>query len=652
MSLDKRESLEISPELYEMVLELNPDAIVILQDGCYKYVNAAFSRMFGYSREEAVTGLSFFALVREQDVDVVRRRYEERLAGKDLPRTFQLDLLTKDGSLVPCETSAALVEFDGRPADLVVMRDISERRVAEKALLESNERFRVLFDHAQDYALILDPASGDPVIVDANEAACRIHGYSRDVLIGMSVSSLETPEQKPNVAERVSAVMSDGFATFETDHLRKDGTIFSVEVSACRINFGGKPLIFAIERDITNRRRLEEEQRQIDAKMQQAQKLEGLGLLSGGVAHDFNNLLTGILGNVDLAMMELSGSPPARTYLEGIGRSARQAAELTGQMLAYAGRGNITVKPVHFNEILTNMSQLLRSSLSKNLTFKMDLTENEQMVMADAVQVQQVMMNLIVNAAESIGEKEKGSIIVATGCLESGEQNFERAILNAVPAAERFCYFEVRDTGCGMDQATLERIFDPFFTTKFTGRGLGLAAVLGIVKAHKGALFVDSQPQEGTTFRILLPVVENRAAGARAGDAREDAGDWRGTGTILFVDDEYVVRDVGMHILDRAGFEVLVAENGRSGVDLFKKYRDRIRCVVLDLTMPVMSGEEAYTEIAKIDTKARVVMMSGFSEREVDGHFKGNRPVSLLQKPFRASELLAIIRELLETGDS
>jgi len=635
-----------------MILDLTPDAIVILQDGRYKFVNDAFSWMFGYSREEAVSGLSFFELVREQDTDAVRRRYDDRLAGKALPRTFQIDLAAKDGSLVPCETSAVLIEFGGRPADLVVMRDISERRKAQKALFESDKRFRALFDYAPDYVLLLDLSSGDPIIADANEAACRMHGYARDDLVGMPISRLDAPRDQPYIAERVSNLLTDGHTVFEAEHVRKDGSTLTVEVSACRINIGDKPLVFSIERDITNRRRMEEERRQIDAKMQQAQKLESLGLLSGGVAHDFNNLLTGILGNIDLAMLELPESSPARAYLEGIGRSARQAAKLTGQMLAYAGRGNIVVKPVRFGEILRDMTHLLQSTLSKNLTLKMNLAESENIVLADAVQLQQVMMNLIVNAAESIGEKESGVITVATGCLESGDMDLGHAILDAAPGVERYSYFEVSDTGCGMDELTVGRIFEPFFTTKFAGRGLGLAAVLGIVRAHRGMLFVDSQLQKGTTFRVLLPAAGDRDGIAADGSEREEAEGWSGTGTILFVDDEPVVREVGVRILERAGFKVLVADNGQSGVELFRKHRDQIKGVVLDLTMPVMGGEEAYTEITRIDAKARIIVMSGYSRSEITGRFKGHQPVSLLRKPFTASELLAGVREILEPGDS
>ena len=397
--------------------------------------------------------------------------------------------------------------------------------------------------------------------------------------------------------------------------------------------------------DITEKVRAEEERRKLEAQIQHAQKFESMGVLAGGVAHDFNNLLTSILGNASLARKELSPASPARESLEEIETASQRAAELCRQMLAYAGKGKFVIEPVGLNELVEEMAHLLEVSISKKAVLKYDFTDNLPAVEADATQIRQVIMNLITNASEALGE-ESGTIKIATG-IKKCTREFLRGIYlgKELPEGEYFC-LEVADTGCGMDEETLAKMFDPFFTTKFTGRGLGLAAALGIVRGHKGAIRVSSKPGRGTTFKIFFPASDRLAKPAEKEFAAVEQG-WTGSGTILLVDDERGIRRLGKRILEDFGFAVLVAANGREAVRMFQEHKNEIVLVLLDLTMPKMSGDEAFQEIRQIKSDARVILSSGYMEEDAVVRFAGRGLAGFLQKPYNSQVLEKKIREIL-----
>ncbi|MDK2973103.1 MAG: hypothetical protein PWP23_2858 [Candidatus Sumerlaeota bacterium] len=390
--------------------------------------------------------------------------------------------------------------------------------------------------------------------------------------------------------------------------------------------------------------RVEEERRALEAQMLQAQKLESLGVLAGGIAHDFNNLLMSVLGYADLTLSELPANSPLCEYLAEIEKGARRGADLCKQMLAYSGKGRFLIETLDLRSIVDDITHLLQISISKKAVLRYRYAENLPPVQADATQLRQIVMNLVINASDAL-EDRSGVISISTGLMECDHAYLSETYLNDELPEGLYTYLEVADTGCGMDAETRARVFDPFFTTKFAGRGLGLAAVLGIVRSHKGAIKIYSEPGRGTTFKVLFPVVEG--SGARRLETPYPVDTWRGTGTILVVDDEVSVRTVTKLYLEKVGFKVLAAEDGVPGVETYRAHRDEIVLVVLDLTMPRMSGEECFRELRRIDKDIPVLLSSGYSESEVLQHFSGKGLSGFIQKPFKRHELVEKVRKAL-----
>ena len=392
------------------------------------------------------------------------------------------------------------------------------------------------------------------------------------------------------------------------------------------------------------RKRGEIEKQRLEAQIRHTQKLESLGVLAGGIAHDFNNLLMGILGNADLALTELPSTSPARAYLKAIETAAHRAADLSRQMLAYSGKGRFLIEPVDLNEVIREMESLLRVSISKTATLRCSLAPGLPAIEADATQMRQVVMNLITNASEAIGENS-GQISVATGVIECDPDYLKGTYFEQELPQGPYVFLEVSDTGCGMTREVQERIFEPFFTTKFMGRGLGMSAVLGIVRGHRGAVKIYSEPGRGTTFKILFPAL---AASLRAtGTSDGSPAEWRGRGIVLLVDDEDVVRTTGRLMLEKLGFQVLIARNGREAIDVFSAKAADIGCVILDLTMPNMDGIETFQELRRIHSGARVIITSGYTEQEVVTRFSGKGIAGFIQKPYTLATLARGLKEAL-----
>ena len=380
--------------------------------------------------------------------------------------------------------------------------------------------------------------------------------------------------------------------------------------------------------------------RHSEEQMRNAQKLESLGVLAGGIAHDFNNLLVGVLGNASLALSELSEDSPARRFVQDVETSAQRAAELTRQMLAYSGRGKFVVEPLNLSHLVHEMTQLLGRVISKRARLSMHLRDDLPAVVADATQLRQVVMNLITNASDAL-VGESGLITVRTGTFVADTRMLAGTYLKEELPAGDYVYLEVTDSGVGMDAETRGRIFEPFFTTKFTGRGLGLAAVLGIVRGHKGAIDVTSEPGCGTVFRVLLPA---SAAVADVPVARHvGPAEWKARGVALIVDDEEAVRSVARHVLERSGFTVVEAATGEDALAICAAHESP-RIVLLDLTMPGMSGEATLNELQRRWPTLPVIVSSGFMPD--DG--SGIAAAPFLAKPYRPSELIEIVRRLLE----
>jgi len=392
----------------------------------------------------------------------------------------------------------------------------------------------------------------------------------------------------------------------------------------------------------------ERERRDMERQLLHAQKLESLGVLAGGIAHDFNNLLCGVLGSADLASASIGSNHPASADLDMIRETAQRAAELCRQLLAYSGKGRFEVLPLDLSVLLREMGQLLDVSAAKTVTVRLDVASGLPAIEADATQLRQIILNLVINGSEAIGD-EPGTITITTGSMDC-----DRAYLSATHAGDelpegRYVYVEVADTGAGMAEETRTRIFDPFFSTKFTGRGLGLAATLGIVRGHGGSIHVHSELDRGTTFKILFP-----ASSLTPSDQLKATGqvpEWQGHGLALFVEDDELVQSVGRRMLERLGFEVLTASDGVEGVEVFRERAAEVRLVLLDLTMPRMSGEDAFRELRRIRSDVKVILTSGYNEQDTTRRFVGKGLAGFIQKPFELSTLSNRIRAALGESD-
>lgn len=546
-----------------------------------------------------------------------------------------------------------------------------------------------LFD-AKFLSGIID-ALADPVFVKdrehrwvlLNDAYCRFMGYPRNELLGRSDPDFFPAEEAAVFWARDDQVFDAGVENVNEERFTdaKGVTHVIITKKAIFTSADGEQLLVGVIRDVTDlrmaqqaleahrerleelvrdrtaalrdtnarlldeieqRRRGEEERRALDAQMQQVQKLESLGLMAGGIAHDFNNLLSGILGNADLALARLGDRDPVRPFVQEIRRAALRSAGLTNQMLAYSGRGHFQIESLDLNHLIRDLGDLLQAGMSRKVMVRHVFADDLPPVRGDAAQIRQVVMNLITNAAEAI-EEGAGTVTLRTWALDHGGGPVRDGVLNWSLPPGRYVAFTVEDTGCGLDEATLARIFDPFFTTKNTGRGLGLAAVLGIARGHDGALTVRTAPGRGSTFGMLLPVARTPAPPQTTDEPHLANGRWLGHGTALVVDDDGMVRAVLSGMLEALGFKVETAGDGLQALAMVDRIGDSLVLVLLDLTMPQMSGAETLAELRARRPNLPIVLTSGYGERDALAEAD-----DFLQKPFTFEMLQSKVRRLLE----
>jgi len=394
------------------------------------------------------------------------------------------------------------------------------------------------------------------------------------------------------------------------------------------------------------RRRAEESRRAMDGRIQQKRRLESLGVLTGGIAHDFNNLLTGAIGNLDLSEMALSSESPARPFLKKVESAMLRMAELSEQMLAYSGSDTLDLRSLSLGDLVREMAELLEDSISKNATMRVVLAEKEARIQGDAARLRQVIMNLITNASDALAGAE-GAVDLRVGASHVDRASLAKATLGESLAPKEYAWFEVEDSGTGMDSETRDKMFEPFFTTKDAGHGLGLAAILGIVRSHEGAIEIDSTLGLGTRIRVLIPASDKRDGRKDSDAAVESAVDDQQR-LVLVVDDESSVRSFAASALASAGFEVLTADDGETGIRLFESRADDIDAVLLDFTMPGVDGAEVMQAIHR-RKRVPIVLTSGHSKKNVTRGI-GEELAGYLQKPYRARELSTLFARVLSTS--
>nr|HPJ99856.1 PAS domain S-box protein [Candidatus Hydrogenedentota bacterium] len=526
-------------------------------------------------------------------------------------------------------------------------RVITDQKRAEELVQELSQWRDALLESANILVCVQDL---DGRFLIWNNGAERITEYPRDAVLGSS-SLLEVLFAEPADWERSRALLLKAAREESAAHQQ-----FEIRTKSGRprtlacfskpiLDVEGAPagaLILGV--DITRQKRVEIDRRALEAQIQQTQKRESLAVMAGGIAHDFNNLLMGILGNAGIVLEELPEDTRIRKNVTQIEKTARRAADLIRQMLAYSGKGRFVIETLNLNIVLQDMLPLLTSALSKKAELVFDLAPNLPYMDGDTSQLRQLIMNLAMNASEAL-EDRPGVITLRTGMMYCSKSYLGSTYLDEEHTEGDFVYFEITDTGCGMSEETQATLFDPFFSTKFTGRGLGLAAALGIIHGHRGAVKVDSKPGQGTTVRALFPCGTavrpgaQRSGAAAAQDAPQS--------TVLVIDDEEAARLVAQEMLERSGYRVLAAADGCEGLQQYQKTPRAIDVVLLDLTMPHLDGEETFHRIRAIRPDARVVLTSGYDEHEVARRFHGLGLAGFLQKPYTPTELRSKIAEAL-----
>ena len=627
----KEQALQTKTDELDRFFRLTIDLLCIANlEGRFVRVNEAWTASLGWSVQE-LEGSSFFDLLHPEDLPSTLAAVQTLSAGRTVI-DFTNRYRTKDGRY-------RVIEWRSSPAPggliYAAARDVTERLESERALRSSEERFRRIFDLVPSPLTLADM---NGTVLDCNQAFCTVSAHARDEVLGRTTRDLGLWPDLEKRRKLEEALAREGeVRNVELELRQKDGKLLTVLCSGRVEEVGGQKAMLLSTQDITDQRNLERQ-------MLHSQKLESLGVLAGGIAHDFNNLLAGVLGNADLALMDVAPTSPARESLTGISQAARRASELCRQLLAYSGKGRFHVQPVDLAELVQEMGQLLSISISKKAVLKYHFAPDLPAIEADATQLRQVIMNLILNASEAIGERS-GAISLTTGRICCDADYLAGAYCAEGIGPGDFVYLEIADTGHGMDRAIRDRIFDPFFTTKFTGRGLGLAAVLGIVRGHRGAIRVYSEPERGTTFKLLFPASAQLAP--RAMDKAKANERWQGKGTILVVDDEESIRSLSRRMLERSGFSVTTATDGRDAIEKFQLDRNGIVLVVLDLTMPHLDGEACFRLLRESKPDVKVLLSSGYNEQDVVSLFAGRSPAAFIQKPYTTQELLAKVREVL-----
>jgi two-component system cell cycle sensor histidine kinase/response regulator CckA len=611
-------------ELLIAVFEHSEDAILVTDlNDIIQTWNPAAERLYGY-REEEVVGRSAILLLPSERTDEETTILDRIRTGERVDH-FETLRLRKDGTSITVSLTISPVRSGGQ----IVAASHIARRITERAAMEAaTAQLAAIVDFSED-AIISKNLDG--IVLTWNKGAERIYGYSNDDIRWRPISILlpaDRQDEEATILERLKN--GERVDHFETVRVRKGGTSIDVSLTISPILDHDGRIIGAshIAKDISERKTFQ-------TQFFQTQKLESIGVLASGIAHDFNNLLSSVTLGISFAKASLPADHSACSSLAVAEDASAKAAELTHQLLAYAGQGRFVVTQLDLSVLVRDLLKLLQASIPKSVALQVALEPDLPWIEADASQIQQVVMNLVINGAESICP-EGGSVQVSTG-VTFAEKGPEGATGIEV-------WMEVRDSGSGMTEATKARIFEPFFTTKFLGRGLGLAAVSGIVRGHAGRMQVESSVGKGSTFRMYFPGVEKLLTKETKPIVRSEELDQNVSGTVLVVDDDPALRKLARMILEHGGYKVLVAEDGRKAVDLFRQHADAINAILLDMTMPIMGGAEAFQLIRAIRGDVPIILSTGYGEEATLKLFSIGTVVGFIKKPYTAAQLFESIR--------
>jgi len=614
-------------------IEYSSDLIYVYDlDGVVIAANEASKAAFGGE----VIGKNISQIVAPNHLQLAREMMQKKLTTGE-NTVYELDVIDSSGERHNLEINSSLVMRNDKPVAINgIARDITARKQAEKQLA-----LLIQAIHASHEAIMVLDAEG--IIEFANPAAAALYEKTLDQMIGMSAAVLRGGVHGDAIYHDIIDTINRGktwCGEILFHPVDNDDHLVARRISPIMDETGRVHHQICIDRDITEAKRRSQQ-------LEHTQRLESLGVLAGGIAHDFNNLLTAILGNAAMAERGLDTGGDVKKHLSHIRKSSQRAADLCKQMLAYSGKGRFIVEAINISELIREMTRLMEVSIGKHITIRYGLNEDLPLIDGDTAQIQQVILNLITNANEAIGEA-RGDIVFSTGIMQAKRAYLDATLTNERLSEGEYIYIEVADSGCGMDRETISKMFDPFFTTKFTGRGLGMSAILGIVRGHHGAIRVNSKPDKGTTFRVLFPASDIKGSDQSQSVEKVDVVlTSHCKGTVLIVDDEALIREIANAMLKGAGFDIIEAVNGKEAVDIYRQRGSEISAVLLDMTMPKMDGKTCFSELKKINPDVRVLLSSGYSEQEIDRLFAGQSPAGFIQKPYLPELLQQKMEEIL-----
>ena len=629
-------ALRDSEEQYHTLFDSAGDAIFIHDmQGCLQAVNSLACERLGYTQQEL---MSMNLLQLDAPEEVLKMPVRLSQLEKRGQLSFETVHLHKDGSRIPTEVNAKRILWRGQPAVMTIGRDFTERKRAEEQLQQVHNRYQELVEHAREGIFILDT---DGCFQLVNAEICNMLGYAREELIGMSILNTYPLDIREDGRQRLARLQSGYAVQFERPTIRKDGSVITIEASAWKAKDGR---VQAIVRDITKRKQVQEEKATLEAQLRQAQRMESVGRLAGGVAHDFNNMLGVILGHADLALNELDPSHSLYDDLTEIRKAAERSANLTRQLLTFARKQTAAPRVLDLNLIITNMLNMLQKLIGEDINLNWHPDESLWSVKIDPAQVDQIMTNLCVNARDAIPGVGKITIRTENRTLN---ENFCAANKEAVPG--KYVRLTVSDDGCGMDKETLANIFEPFFTTKDIGKGtgLGLATIYGIVKQNNGFINVYSEPGHGSTFNIYLPRYADKTEQATGTEGVMQRAK-RGHETILLVEDELSLMKSIKTMLEQQGYTVLAASTPGEAIRLTNEHGSEIHLLMTDVVMPGMNGRDLAENLLLLCPNLKLLFSSGYTADIITQQGVLGEGVHFIQKPFTSQSLAAKIRETLD----
>jgi two-component system cell cycle sensor histidine kinase/response regulator CckA len=623
-------------ELRRMIFDHAPGGVALAGlDNRLVEVNEAFCRMLGYQRQELLQ-MTFLQFTHPEDLEKTKANQMRAVGETEEIPPLEKRYVRKDGSIVHVQLRVGLArDAAGKPLYLVgQITDVTERRLVESELVERQKQLSTVLAHAPVILFAIDAAG---IFTVCEGAGLMAVGRLPREAVGQSV--FDRYAARPDLLGDIRRALAGETFTVQRE---MNGAVFETRCMPQREPDGRIFGMIGLAIDISDRLAVAREREKIEGKLLEVQKLESLGVLAGGVAHDFNNLLTAIMGNANLARLTLPAGSAATANLNQIEQASQLAAGLCQQLLAYAGRGRLEPRLLNLNTLVRETTELLRLSAGSHAQLRFNLAADLPGIMADPAQIRQVLLNIVQNAADAIGRRD-GSIEVATRPLAIDEAWLAEASTGQQLTPGNYVCLEITDNGPGLDRGTRARIFDPFYSTKGNGRGLGLAAALGILRSHHGALRVTSEPSRGATFTLAFPIYEVPAPVETARSANP-ARSWRGSGTVLVVDDEESVRATAAQMIAFYGFTVKQAESGQQAIEFLRQRGSRFDLVLLDLTMPGMDGFATFTALRQLQADQRIVVFSGYSAQDAKQRFAGQNLNGFLQKPFSADSLRDALR--------